>query len=592
MTGSDPSAAKGTLPFALSIAVLIAAALPFLPLLQAEFVNWDDDKNFVRNEAWRGLSATHLAWMFTTFHYGGYHPLSWLSVAIDHAVWGMDPRGYHLTNLLLHATDSMLVFWLFTALLSQRRERTRAVVGLAAAIAIVFAVHPLRVESVAWITERRGLLAAAFLLATLLCWLRACRTAEPRGVARRRSWYALALLCYGLSLLSKSLVPTLPFVLLLLDVHPLRRFGGPRPSSRAFELLLEKVPFLAATLAIGYVARLAQEQGGGVTTWSKHGLSSRLAQSVYSLCFYVVRTFVPADLCVLHPLQEAPAWAEPHFWGALLAVAAVTAAAFALRRRWPGLLAGWLAYGLLLLPVSGLMQAGPSLVAERYSYVPSIALFAGAAAGAAACWPSLGSRGRKLAAAGWLLVVVVAAALSWRQCAVWRDSVALWTRTLAVHPDCLQAHLNLGAALAAQPRSEEAAEHYRTCTRLRPGYGSAWYSLGLHLLRLGQPEEALAALSKAHDLVDTGTWTDRPATAELLYSLALANHAAGHADAAQRRCRESVAADPHYPHAYVLLADILVARGERQQALLLLEQALAIAPAEPILRQKHGALRQ
>jgi tetratricopeptide (TPR) repeat protein len=276
-----------------------------------------------------------------------------------------------------------------------------------------------------------------------------------------------------------------------------------------------------------------------------------------------------------------------------MAAVAITGFAVAVRRRWPAVPAAWLAYALLLLPVSGLAQAGPSLVAERYSYLPMIPLFAALAGGVLAFWRRKPGRARAAAlGVTATLVSVSTAVLSWRQSTVWHDSVTLWKHTLQVHPDCLQAHLNLGSALVERQRRTEAAHHYRECTRLRPEYGNAWYSLGLQLLHLGKGREALDALSRAHELAGSGFWTSRPAPAELLYSLALASHRAGQADSALRRCREALAADPAYPHAALLLADLLAARGERQEAVAVLEAALAHAPADARLRQKRDELRR
>src|SRR5262245_14035959 len=270
--------------------------------------------------------------MFTTFHMGHYQPLAWATLGLDYALWGMNPAGYHGTNLLLHGANAALFFALLLALLRRaipgdRLPREGALRLAAAFGALFFAVHPLRVESVAWITERRDLLSAFFALLALLAYLRM----QEEPAAR-----SLSLLAYALSLLSKAWGVTLPAVLLVLDVWPLRRFAGKEPRRRVF---LEKVPYLVLALACAAIAPLAQKEAEAMRPLASHTLLDRTMQAAYGLVFYVRRTLLPTGLSPLYELPDPLDPGEPRFVASALVLGAAATALFLLRRRWPGGLA-------------------------------------------------------------------------------------------------------------------------------------------------------------------------------------------------------------------------------------------------------------
>src|SRR3989449_5057510 len=330
----------------LLVALLTLTA--FLPTLQNQFVSWDDDKNFLENPHYRGLGWTHLRWMWTT-HLGHYIPLTWMTLGLDYLLWGMNPVGYHLTNLLLHAANAVVFFFVVRRLLARAlpspSEHGYALAVSSGVAALVFAIHPLRVESVAWVTERRDVLSGLFYLVAILLYLRACE----RG-ARGRGWYWLSVAVFGCALLSKSMVVNLPIVLLILDVYPLRRLGGfvgwwRRASRRVY---VEKIPFVllaAAASAIALMAQLSHDTMVSVVQLSGLG---RIVVSVYGLSFYLWKTVAPVNLS---PLYELPStvnpWAPPFLLSYGL-VLAITAIVFAVRRRVPGLPAAWVAYIVVL----------------------------------------------------------------------------------------------------------------------------------------------------------------------------------------------------------------------------------------------------
>src|SRR5438093_50901 len=421
----------------LLVALFTLAA--FLPALQNQFVDWDDKDNFLDNPHYRALGWTHLRWMWTT-HLGHYIPLTWMTLGLDYLLWGMNPVGYHLTNLLLHAANAVVFFFvvrrLLTRALSSPSERGHALALSAGFASLVFAIHPLRVESVAWATERRDVLSGLFYLLTILMYLRA-REREERG----RGWYWLSVAVFVLALLSKSMVVNLPIVLLILDVYPLRCLGGVVGwwSAPARRVYVEKIPFVllaAVASAVALMAQLSHDTMVSVVQLSGLG---RLAVSMYGLSFYLWKTVAPVNLSPLYelPLTVNP-WAPPFLLSYGL-VLAITAIVLALRRRVPGLPAAWLAYVVILLPVLGIFQSGSQIAADRYTYLAGPGWAASSGAGLLFCWRTSGrSKTGTLATlpiAGIALCVVVGlGVLTWNQVQVWRDSEQLWSHAAGIDP--------------------------------------------------------------------------------------------------------------------------------------------------------------
>src|SRR2546429_162818 len=415
------------------IPVLIALVTfaAFLPTLQNQFVTWDDATNFLENAHYRGLGWTHIRWMWTT-HLGHYIPLTWMTFGLDYRLWGMNPFGYHLTSLLLHAANAVVFFFvvhrILTLALPSPSERGRALAVSAGFAALVFAIHPLRVESVAWVTERRDVLSGLFYLSAILIYLWACE-----GGARGRGWYWGAVAVFVLALLSKSMVVNLPVVLLILDVYPLRRLGGAigwwsEPARRVY---VEKIPFVLLAAAASAIAVMAQSSVHAALSLAQLSVPGRLADSAYGVSFYLWKMVVPLNLS---PLYERPLTLNPSAMPFVLSyglVLALTAIVLALRRRAPGLLSVWFAYVVVLLPVLGIFQNGPQIAADRYTYLAGLGWATLAGAGLFSCWRTL-RRSRTgtpttLALAGTVTSVVVTfGILTWNQVQVWHDSERLW----------------------------------------------------------------------------------------------------------------------------------------------------------------------
>ncbi len=429
------ASAPGTRPAWVALLLIASVtAAAFWPVLSADWVQWDDDRNFTEHHAWRGLSGAHLAWMFTTFHMGHYQPLSWLTLALDWSVWGLDARGFHATNLALHAGTALALWFLARRLLARALGAAPGDPGVwlgATFAALVFAVHPLRVESVAWITERRDVLGGLFFVLATHAWVRHAEADE----ARAGRWYAIALACALLSLLSKASAMVLPALFLLIDVYPLRRW--PRAGRR---MLLDKLPFVALTLVFAALALRAQAGAeDALLGLDRHGPLERALQAAYALAFYLGKTLWPSDLV---PVRELPdAWLAARYLLPALATLGITAALVLLRRRYPALLAAWVAYAVILSPVSGVAQAGPQLVADRYSYFACLPFALLAGSGLVA----LARRHAAAARVAGLAIVLVLAVATRAQARVWRDTESLWSHALAVDPDAAHPLRNLAS---------------------------------------------------------------------------------------------------------------------------------------------------
>lgn len=451
-----PSRAPGRLLIPAVIAAATVAA--FLPSVRGEFLLWDDDANFLFNQHYRGFTADNLKWMFTNA-FGHYMPLTWLTLALDYTLWGMNPAGYHATNLALHALNAILFFFVLRRLvrLAAPDLEPSKIDLSAAAGALCFSIHPLRVESVAWITERRDVLSGVFFLLTVLAYLRWAEAPGPRRMA-------LTTLAFAAMLLSKTMGLTLPLVFLVLDVYPLRRF----PRESAGRLLKEKIPLLALMGGALVLLSISAGRAGGMSGRDHYPLIQSLARPGYALTFYVAKTLLPVGLSPLYWYRPELGLPQVVGWVLLLAL---TAAVILRRQRFPGALAGWMAYGLLMAPASGLVSMGSFTGADHYTYVACLPFAALAAATAVYLfrrWPAAAVSGLSAA------VLIAFAAWTWSYCGVWTNSVALWSRAVALDPDVYFSRTNLGRALAARGEWDRAIEQYTRSIELFPGWFETW----------------------------------------------------------------------------------------------------------------------
>jgi protein O-mannosyl-transferase len=491
---------------ALALACAAVAFFVFLPTLGFEFVDWDDTGVLVNNPDWRGLGSEQLKWMFTTNHYGHYQPVTWLTYGVDYVIWGMNPRGYHLSNALFHAANALLV-WFLASFLLRRALPTLAsasngwLLDLAASFAgLAFAAHPLRVESVAWVTERRDLVSAFLILLTILAYLR-FTNAEGRA---RVGWYIGTIVVYVASMLAKVGGAPLPLVLLVLDWYPLRRLEASPArwfNTRTLKVLGEKVPFLLVSLAFS-VATLQQQAGRWLITLEMHSLEARIAQAFYGTVFYVWKTIVPTGLSPLYELRFPLDPYELRFFICAGIVIVLGGLLLWKWRRLQAVLAAALAYGLMVGPLLGFFQNGHQIVADRYSYLSTLGfaiLIAGAAAVLVHRRPS--AQVRTVVAALALASVFALSVLTVRQSLVWRDTGTLWKAVLDHDPNSSFGNNSYGYVLLARGEIDTAEELFRRALALNRHNRQAQHNLAEALQRkgVGRIEAYIDALSYNRD---------------------------------------------------------------------------------------------
>jgi Flp pilus assembly protein TadD len=568
----------------------IAAGLGLVGLIAAVygqvaghgFVNFDDPGYIRRNGGVRnGLTSESVAWAFRTFHMANWHPLTWLSHMVDVEMWGMDAGGHHLNSVALHALNAVLLLVLLT--------RTTGALWTSALVAALFAVHPLRVESVAWASERKDVLAGTFFMLALLAHVRFARRPDiSRAV--------LVWLCMALGLMAKPMLVTLPFVLLLLDVWPLGRWDRmpaeeaapddpPRPPPLPWtQLLIEKVPLLLLSIGSVLITINAQSSRGAVSSLTDLPLAERLANVPVAYLAYLRKAFLPTDLAFYYPhlgsaATDGPGVAFGAALGAATLLIVVTIAAVVLARRGGGrkvwFLVGWFWFLGLLVPVIGLVQVGSQALADRYAYLPLIGItiplawglrdFAARGAGARAVAVGLG-------------VALVAACLpiTWRQAGTWRNSVTLYEHALKVTTDNHIAHANLGVALMSQNRLDDAAGHLERAIAIAPNFDKAHTNLGnVYMLQDRLPE---AATHLKRSLAIT------PRAFDAAHLLGRTHAMQENHDKAVRWLLRAVELNPNNADAYNDLGLVYGRMGRFDEALGAFQQALTLRPAFPEAR--------
>ena len=538
------------------LGLLLATLAAYARVLRHGFVEWDDPFYVTGNPHVRaGLTAGGIAWAFTSTQLANWHPLTWMSHMLDVSVYGLAPWGHHLTSLALHLANTLL---LFAAL----RRLTRSA-WPSLAVAALFALHPLHVESVAWVSERKDVLSTTCWFAAL--WAYAHFVERP-GAGR----YALVAACFVLGLLAKPMMVTLPLTLLLLDVWPLRRASGGLAS--LWPLVAEKLPLLALSLAASVTAWLAQRSFGAVTDTP---LATRLATAALGTAGYLAKMVWPVRLAAFYPWRAHPPVAEVVVSTA--ALVAITTVAWLGRRR-AYLPVGWLWYMVTLAPVSGLVRIGQQEMADRYTYVPLVGVFVMLAWGAADLAPHLSSRARAVATTAALLLAAALALGTTRQVATWRDGVTLWEHALAVGGNSTVSQTNLGVALEKAARYDEAASHLTEAVRLEPRNARAHVDLADVEFARGRWAEAASGYARALEL-DPADAATRQSLAMTHYNLANREWHAGRLDAAASEYREGLRWRPDDAGLHRALGMVLAEQGRSAEAVASLERSLALDPA-------------
>jgi len=507
MSATDWTPKKTIVVVAFALAVV--TLLLYLPVLQNGFVNYDDPDYIINNpQVKAGLTWSGFVWAFQSSAASNWHPLTWISHMMDCQAFGLNPAGHHLMNLLFHTANTVLLFLLLNQLTGFRSGASAPQSGALwrnAFVAALFAWHPLHVESVAWASERKDVLSAFFWMLTLLAYAGyarrvtpdECRVAGTAAVASPVTlhapfFYILALFLFACGLMSKPMVVTLPFVMLLLDFWPLRRFSIFDFRSTLPRLIVEKIPFFALTIASCVVTRLAQNSA----LWSSHALTFdfRVANALMSYVRYVSKVFWPADLALIYPY--------PHYWpfvgviivALLLAACSIMAILWA--KRFPYLLVGWFWYLGTLVPAIGLVQAGVQSMADRYTYLPSIGLFIIVVWGVNDLLNSHPQK-TKIAAVAGGLALAGCLAVTCIQLNYWRNSLAIFSHAVEVTTDNYAADNCLGTVLENMGQTDAAAKLYAESVRVEPDYPLGQFNLGMILLEQGKADEASNHLALA-----------------------------------------------------------------------------------------------
>ncbi len=572
--------------------------------LHHEFINYDDKLYVYENPVViRGLNLKGVEWAFTHTVVANWHPLTMMSHMLDCQLYGLNAGGHHLTNVLLHTASVILLFLVL-------RQMT-GFLWRNAFVAAVFAIHPLRVESVAWVAERKDVLSGLFFMLTLWAYT---RYAQGRSSVERREssagtgslaldprlWtldYCLVLLFFALGLMSKPMVVTLPFVLLLLDYWPLKRFTQPGGRLIPWRLIAEKVPLLALSGAACVATLFTQQEA-----IQSVPLSLRIGNALVSYVAYLGQMIVPVGLAVdyPHPGINLPLW---KILAAFVLLLIISAGAIAARRKHPYFLFGWLWYLGMLVPVIGILQTGSHARADRYTYLPQIGLYLLLTWAAADLCAS--RRHRRVVLGGSATVILMALIFCARvQTSYWRNSELLWTHTLActsdnfighddlgdallqkgsvdeailhfrkalqLKPDSADVHNNLGSALAQKGNVDEAITHFQKALQIKPDYADAHYNLGTALLQKGSVNEAITQYQQALQL--------KPDSADVHNNLGNALLRMGRVDEAIAQYQQVLQIYPDNAKAHYNLGDALLQKGNVDEAIAQYQQVLQINP--------------
>ena len=558
------------------LVLVIATLIVYWQLRNHSYVGYDDPYYVTGNShVQAGLTAANIIWAFTATHASNWHPLTWLSHMLDVQLYGVNPASHHMINVLFHIFNTLLLFFVL--------RRMTGDIWPSGFVAALFALHPLHVESVAWVAERKDVLSAFFWMLTLWGYT---RYSEQAGVYR----YLLVLLFFALGLMAKPMVVTLPFVLLLLDYWPLGRFqqafrggfeGYLKNKPPAYWLVLEKVPLFILAAASGIVTLQAQQSGGAVGSLVSYPLGVRISNALVSYSRYIGKMIWPEKLAVFYPHPEVlPGW---QVIAAGLLIVSIICLGVRWKTRCPWFLVGWLWYLGTLVPVIGLIQVGAQAMADRYTYIPLIGLFIMVAWG----MPEVISGWRFKRTA---MVVAAGAIVSMLmiktsiQVGYWQNSVVLFEHALDVTADNYLAHNNLGGVLEKQGRLNEAFRHYSEALRLHPNLSAAHNNIANILIARGKSDEAIHHYSEALRL--------KPNFALAHNNLGLALFRKGRLEEARVHFSKALQIRPGYHDAHKNLkitSDIL---RKMDTAVLNLKEALVIIPQDPLLSEKIERLNK
>ncbi len=550
--------------------VIITLAV-FWSVKDYEFIHYDDDLYMVDNSRVQdGLSLESVKWAFSTSHTGNWYPLTWLSLMLDFELYGLSPAGYHWSNLLFHIANTLLLFFLLSGI--------TGAVYKSAFVAALFALHPLHVESVAWVSERKDVLSTFFLMLTMDAYV---KFVEKPGIIK----YLFVLIAFSLGLMAKSMLVTLPFVLLLMDFWPLERFSRRQPPDSMIisnqvqsistghdtsirRLIYEKIPLIALTIPVSMVAIIAQRQAGALQPIEWLPFDMRMANALISYVLYIWKMLIPSNLSVLYPHPGIwPMW-QVVLSGLFLGL--VSAAVLRWGRQYPYLPVGWFWYLGTLVPVIGLLQIGSQAMADRYSYIPLIGLFIMAAWGTADVLKKYRYRQAILGSLA-LISIIGSITVTSQQLRYWQNGITLFRHNIATTTPSYINHYNLGVTLMDKGDYAEAISEFQKALQLRPDSAAAHNNLGISLYGQGEIQKAVNEYKAALML--------KPDHVNAHMNLAMAFYQQGDLEASISHLRDALRLQPKLAYAHYQLALALKKQGNVEEAKSHYESAIQINPA-------------
>ncbi len=564
--------------------IFLITFLIYTPALKNDFVSWDDEVYVCENNHINSLNLRFFSWMLTTFYAGNWHPLTWLSHATDYAIWGLNPFGHHLTSIILHGMNTLLVFLLVMQLMLRGRAMNQVPTPssvflslptqhLIAAVvtALMFGLHPLHVESVAWVAERKDLLCAFFFLLTLCSYLFYTSSVAAKN---RRAWFTACIVFTTAALMAKPMAVTLPLVLLLLDIYPLKRIAFSEGTDKHRKVLLEKVPFFLLIFISALVTVLAQHSGGAFKTLERMPLHFKLLNALHSPFFYLANMLWPVKLVPFYPFPaDVRLFDLTHGISGILALTITAACIWLWKRGRILFFTAWAYYLITLLPVVGIIQVGSQAAADRYTYLPSVSIFLLAGIGVSQLFAALGHRKSIIISGGVIvaLIFILFGQLTVKQIAIWQDSETLWKHVIKSFPGRLDfAQMGLGNAYARKGEYDKAIEEYEKALALNPTHVEAHNNLGNAYLSKGKYDKAIEEYEKA--------LAGNPSLVEAHNNMGNAYARKGEFDKAIEAFEKALVSNPTHVEAHNNLGNAYMIKGKYDKAIEEYEKALALNP--------------
>jgi tetratricopeptide (TPR) repeat protein len=536
--------------WAVAFLVAILTVCVYLPTLQNDFVNWDDPKYVYENPYIQYIDFGFFKWMFTSFHASNWHPLTWISHAIDYAIWGLNPMGHHLTNIIFHGLNTFLVVILVIRLINYTNQTLPPLIESNLSIiagvvtGFLFGIHPIHVESVAWVSERKDVLCAFFFLLSILYYLKYTSSTLKK---QKTLNYSICLLLFILSLMSKPMAVTLPVVLIILDIYPLGRLNLRSAFTSRRRVLMEKLPFLGLSLASSIITVIAQKTGGAILETLP---TDRILVAFSALRFYLLKMVWPSNLAPLYQYPSNISFLTLQYMGSLILVVCITAFCIWSWKRHKVFLAAWTYYIVTLLPVLGIIQVGSQAAADRYAYLPSLGPFLLVGLATVSVWKSINLRQHTskymklfflislISLAGFLSITTV------KQIKIWKDSLTLWNYELKLFPENEPiAYYLRGEAYEKSGNYKQALDDFNKSIDLNPYYESGYIGRGLFYAKSGNYQKAIQDFDHAIRI--------KPFDSDLYYNRGLSYRLSGKYQKAIQDFDRAIQLNPQNTDAYV-----------------------------------------